>query len=100
MRKAEDHLLLVTQERSLYKSEVEESRRQVQAYFQEDGCFAPPPLHSSLPPTSSGIMVHYAFDFAQQVHYPSNPLQLVQLIFSLLGRLPFLEFVVRPYLDR
>ena len=75
LRKAEDHLLLVIQECSLYKGEVEESRRQVQAYFQEDGSFAPPPLHSSLPPASSDITVHYAFDFAQQVHYPSNPLQ-------------------------
>ena len=26
-------------------------------------------------PASTNIMVHYSFDFAQQVHYPSSPLQ-------------------------
>ena len=75
LRKAEGHLLLVTQERSLNKSEVEESCRQVKAHFQANGSFTPPQPHSSLPTASQDITVHYAFDFSQQVHYPSDPPQ-------------------------
>ena len=36
---AEEHLLLVTQERSIYEQEVDESRRQVQGHFLEEGVF-------------------------------------------------------------
>jgi CRISPR/Cas system CMR subunit Cmr6 (Cas7 group RAMP superfamily) len=34
-----------------------------------------PPPHSNTPPASVGVNVHYSFDMAQQVHYPSDPLQ-------------------------
>ena len=37
--------------------------------------FVPPPPHGMIAPASNAISVHYSFDFAQQVHYPSNPLQ-------------------------
>ena len=75
IRRAEDHLLLVTQERSIYREALEESRRQTQAQFLLEGKFVPPPPHSMIAPASNNIMVHYLFNFAQQVHYPSNPLQ-------------------------
>ena len=76
MQKAEEHLLLVTQERSSYRTAVEESKRQARATFKApDGSFAPPSVNCNIKPASNAITMHYSFDFAQQVHYPSNPLQ-------------------------
>ena len=75
IRRAEDHLLLVKQERSIYREALEESRRQTQAQFLLEGKFVPPPPHSIIAPGSTNIMVHYLFDFAPQVHYPSSQLQ-------------------------
>ena len=75
VQKAEQHLLLVTQERSLYKEALDKSKRQTQAHFLSEGKFTPPPPHAMIAPASNDILVHYSFDFAQQVHYPSNPLQ-------------------------
>ena len=77
VQKAEEHLLLVTQERSVYREALDESRRQAQAHFLLEGKFAPPPPHGMIPPASNNIMAHYSFDFAQQVHYPSNPAQSI-----------------------
>ena len=37
-------------------------------------CCVPPPF-SSLQPCSNQMTMHYSFDMAQQVHYPSDPLQ-------------------------
>ena len=52
------------------------SARSVRSHFiTEDGEFSPPPLSSSIPHNSKEITVHYSFDYAQQVHYPSDPLQ-------------------------
>ena len=45
-------------------------------FLKEEEC-TPPPPHGMIGPASNNIMVHYCFDFAQQVHYPSNPLQLL-----------------------
>ena len=39
------------------------------------GNFVPPPPNGIISPASNSIMAHYCFDFVQQVHYPSNPLQ-------------------------
>ena len=62
-------------ERSMYREVLEESRQQTQAQFLLEGKFVPPPPHSMVAPASTDIMVHYSFVFAQQVHYPSSPLQ-------------------------
>ena len=67
--------MFVTQERSVYRNVLDESRRQVQAHFLLEGGFVPPPPHAMIAPASNNIAAHYSFDFAQQVHYPSNPLQ-------------------------
>ena len=75
VQRAEEHLLLVTQERSLYKQALDESKRQTQAHFLLEGKFTPPPPHAMIAPASNDILVHYSFDFAQQVYYPSNLLQ-------------------------
>ena len=48
-------------ERALYRSACEEARR---VYRERP--------HGLLPESA---VVHYSFDFAQQVHYPSDPLQ-------------------------
>ena len=37
--------------------------------------FSPPPPFSRSEPCSHDILAHYSFDMAQQVHYPSDPLQ-------------------------
>ena len=39
------------------------------------GVFVPPPPHGMVAPANNAISAHYSFDFAQQMHYPSNPLQ-------------------------
>ena len=75
VKRAEEHLFLVTQERSVYRHELEVSRQQAQAHFLFEGKFVPPPPHAMIAPASNAISVHYSFDFAQQVHYPSNLLQ-------------------------
>ena len=59
----------------MYRQALDESRRQTQAHFLLEGKFVPPPPHAMIAPASSNITAHYSFDFAQQVHYPSNPLQ-------------------------
>ena len=75
MKEAEKHLLTVQKERTYYRSLVKDCKEDVHDYFQNQGSFQPPQPNSTLPPSSSAITVHYSFDFAQQVHYPSNPLQ-------------------------
>ena len=70
-----EHLRVVKLERSHYKSICEECKESVRAHFVIDGKFAPPPPSSRIPCNSNNIKVHYSFDFAQQIHYPSDPLQ-------------------------
>ena len=70
-----EHLRIVKQERTLYKSICDECKESVRAHFVHDGEFSPPPLAACTPSNSKEIKVHYSFDYAQQVHYPSDPLQ-------------------------
>ena len=71
VKTAEEHLLTVQKERSFYRTTCEDCRGSVQQYFSSQ----PPPLISRFPANSNDIKVHYSFDYAQQVHYPSDPLQ-------------------------
>ena len=73
-----EHLRLVKLERLHYKSICVECKESVRSHFVTDGKFTPPPPSSKIPCNSKDIKVHYSFDFAHQVHYPSN---LVQSIF-------------------
>ena len=75
LHRTEEHLMLVTQERSLYRNEVERSREAVHVHFGQEGVFVPPTPNRVIAPATNPINVHYSFDFAQQVYYPSNPLQ-------------------------
>ena len=70
-----EHLRIVKMERSFYKSICDECKESIRAHFVTNGEFSPPPLAASIPLNSNDIKVHYSFDYAQQVHYPSDPLQ-------------------------
>lgn len=75
IKAAEEHLRIVQVERSFYKTTCDTCRHSVQTYFTEDDVLKLPPLSSNTPPNSRDIQVHYSFDYAQQVHFPSDPLQ-------------------------
>ena len=69
------HLRIVKLEPSLYKSVCDQCRDDVLSYFTVGSVFQPPPLSSQSPLNSQLICVHYSFDYAQQIHFPSDPLQ-------------------------
>ena len=71
----EEHLMRATCERSFYRKAVKECRDAVQHHFTTNGTFHIPAPGSMLALGSGPDTVHYSFDFAQQVHYPHNPLQ-------------------------
>ena len=70
-----EHLRVVKMERAHYKSTCDECKESVRAHFTTNGEFTPPPPCSHSPCNTTNIKVHYSFDYAQQVHYPSDPLQ-------------------------
>ena len=55
--------------------QVNDCRESVRAHFTISGEFQPPSLSSNITPNTNDIKVHYSFDYAQQVHFPSDPLQ-------------------------
>ena len=63
----EAHLRRAEQQREVYRGMVKESREFLEVAGIKE-------LRESRPCTLSGS-VHYSFDYAQQVHLPSNPLQ-------------------------
>ena len=69
-------------ERSFYRTAVKSSRDVVHDHFTEDGVLTLPSPGSALPSGSGPNTVHYSFDFAQQVHYPDNPLQPGPMYFN------------------
>ena len=54
---------------------MKDSKDAVKQHFTNNNVFSPPTPHCHLPPLTNNIAVHYSFDFAQQVHYPSDPHQ-------------------------
>ena len=75
IQKAEEHLRIVHIERSFYNFILKECAESVKGYYQCEGKFSPPPPSSRIKPNSVAIKAHYAFDFAQQVHFPCDPMQ-------------------------
>ena len=76
LHEAQEHLRAVQIERSYYKTVCDHCKHNVQTYFtSSDSSFQPPPLNASVEPNSRDLSVHYSFDYAQQVHYPSDPQQ-------------------------
>ena len=67
--------MLATKERSFYRTVCDTSKQHMHAQFTENGVFSPPPPFCSRRSCSMPGIAHYSFDMAQQVHYPSNPLQ-------------------------
>ena len=61
---AQEHLRIVQIERSFYKTTCDDCKN--------SNDFQPPPQS---PANSRDIKAHYSFDYAQQVHFPSDPLQ-------------------------
>lgn len=61
------HLLTATKQRSHYTLQCQNAQEVAAAHNLKDFCKSTP---NSLPAT-----FHYSFDFAQQVHYPANPMQ-------------------------
>ena len=80
LKEAEAHLLRATCERSYYRGAVKSCHDQVHQKYTTGGTFCPPA-------PGSGVLLgdlecaHYSFDFAQQVHYPHNPLQAGPMYF-------------------
>ena len=46
--KAGEHVLLVTQEHSFYRKELQDSKRQIMSHFVEGGVLVPPPPHAMI----------------------------------------------------
>jgi len=67
VQQQQQHLSVVQEERSLYNSMVHDAKLTVAAAGIE--------TLSNHEPCSNDFTMHYSFDFAQQVHYPSSPLQ-------------------------
>jgi len=74
IREAEENLRIVQIERSFYKYTCDACHKSVRS-FTIDGEFHPPALSSTITSNTRDIKVHFSFDYAQQVHFPSNPLQ-------------------------
>ena len=62
-------------ERSHFRTAVKACKDTVKQYFTDRGVAFPPPVGVVAQSGSGPTKVHYSFDFAQQVHYPHNPLQ-------------------------
>ena len=75
LRKAKEHLFLATKERSYYPTVCEAAKTNIREFFQRGNTFTPPPPFSRCEPCSYNSLAHHSFDMAQQVHYPSDPLQ-------------------------
>ena len=72
IKQAEQHLLDVTTERSVYKAALDKAKSSIVA---PNGEFSPPPPGAERPSNTTPIEAHYSFDMAQQVFYPNDPLQ-------------------------
>jgi hypothetical protein len=68
LREQEDHLRSVSYERILYNNQVAAAKL-VASNAESFSSLKPHP------PNAKKIEMHYSFDYAQQVHLPSNPLQ-------------------------
>ena len=72
VKEQEEHLRIVGQERSVLRLVVDQARSDLPKMMVLGG-------GGNRDPSSFDGLAHYSFDFAQQVHYPSNPLQHVPI---------------------
>ena len=54
---------------------ITDSKRNLITHFSSGDDFLPPPLGSRTPANSRDICAHYSFDYAQRIHFPSDPMQ-------------------------
>ena len=80
IKAAEEHLRVVQLERSFYNTTCDDCKRSLTGHFTVNGIFSPPSLFSPAIRVV-GLIAHYSFDYAQQVHFPSNPVQVGPLYF-------------------
>ena len=73
---AEEHLRIVQIECSYYKKQnVMTANRILSLTSHLVMTFSLPPLASQTPTNSRDICAHYSFDYVQQIHFPSDPMQ-------------------------
>ena len=70
VRIQEEHLTLSSGERENYKRCCEEAKVHIRRLYLEDSDFT-----FGREPCSFNGTMHYSYDYAQQLHYPSDPLQ-------------------------
>ncbi|XP_041356505.1 uncharacterized protein LOC121373797 [Gigantopelta aegis] len=75
---AEEHLFRATQERSLYTSKVKSCKD----VFTMEGITDLEAPGNVVADCSRTFEAHYSFDFAQQIHYPYNPMQPGPIFFK------------------
>jgi len=76
LKQAEEHLRVVHVERSYYNTKLAECSLSIQEHYSSlSSSFEPPPPSSFIKSNTIAIKAHYSFDYAQQVHFPSNPMQ-------------------------
>jgi len=96
IKQAEQHLLDVTTERSVYKAALDKAKASIVTHFSSNGEFSPPPPGADRPPNSTPIEAHYSFDMAQQVFYPNDPLQPGPMYFLTPRSVLYLGYAARP----
>ena len=69
VRRQEEHLLLAAGKRNFYKNCCQESKDSVQNYIKDVD------FSVEREPSSYDGTVHYSYDYAQQLHYPTDPNQ-------------------------
>lgn len=80
VRIQEIHLLNAERERSLYKTTCEESKDSI------SGLLDIIDFNVTWQPCSFQSKMHYSFNYAQQVHLPSNPMQSGPIYFKVLRK--------------
>ena len=78
VRAQEEHLSRANGERSFYKSTIKALEPTAQQVLGANHGVVP----RNNPPCSLQGRMHYSYDYAQQVHYPSNPLQPSPIYFK------------------
>lgn len=93
-RNQEQHLQLAAGERKFYKNCCQETKESVMKHLEG--------VDFSLrrEPCSNDGIVHYSYDYAQQLHYPTDPRQPGPIYFKTPRKCAILECVVKLFQGR
>ena len=76
LKRAQEHLRVVHVEHSNYNTKLAECYLSIQEHYSiQPLSFEPPPPSSLVKSNTIPIKAHYSFDYAQQVLFPSDPMQ-------------------------